>query len=51
MIYKQLPLDKIQKKTNKNTEDLSYISHLWTYKLLTFLSVLVIVGEISLFLV
>ena len=44
-------LDKIQKKTNKNTEDLSYISPLWTYKLLTFLSVLVIVGEISLFLV
>ena len=44
-------LDKIHKKTNKNTEGLSYISPLWTYKLLTFLSVLVIVGEISLFLV
>jgi len=44
-------LDKIQKKTNTNTEGLSYISPLWTYKLLTFLSVLVIVGEISLFLV
>ena len=44
-------LDKIHKKTNKNTEGLSYISPLWTYKLLTFLSVLVIVGEISLFLI
>ncbi len=39
-------LDKILKKTNINTEGLSYISPLWTYKILTFLSVLMIIGEI-----
>ena len=44
-------LDKIEKKTNINTEGMSYISPLWTYKLLTLISVLVIVGEISLFLI
>ena len=43
-------LDKIHKKTNFSTEAISYISPLWTYKLLTLLSVLMIVGEICLFL-
>ena len=44
-------LDKIDKKTNIRTEFISYISPLWTYKLLTMLSFLMIVGEIILFLV
>ena len=44
-------LDKIEKKTNISTKGMSYISPLWTYKLLTLLSVLMIVGEISLFLI
>ena len=44
-------LEKIEKKTNIRKEGISYISPLWTYKLLTFLSLLMIVGEISLFLV
>ena len=42
-------LDKIEKKTNINTRSITYISPLWTYKLLTLLSVLMIIGEISLF--
>ena len=44
-------LDKIENKTNISTEVISYISPLWTYKLLTILSFLMIVGEIILFLV
>ena len=44
-------LDEIEKKSNISTEGISYISPLWTYKLLTFLSVLMFIGEISLFLV
>jgi hypothetical protein len=44
-------LDKIQKKTNIKTEAITYISPLWTYKLLTWISVLMIVGEIILFMV
>ena len=44
-------LDQIEKKTNINTEGMSYISPLWTYKFLTLLSVLMIVGEIFMFLV
>ena len=44
-------LDKIEKKTNISTEKISYISPLWTYKLLTLISILMFVGEISLFLV
>ena len=43
-------LDQIEKKTNINTEGMSYISPLWTYKFLTLLSVLMIVGEIFMFL-
>ena len=43
-------LAKIQEKTNISTKAVTYISPLWTYKLLTSLSVVMIVGEISLFL-
>ena len=44
-------LDQIEEKTNINTKGMSYISPLWTYKLLTLLSVFMIVGEIFMFLV
>tara|TARA_B100001109_G_scaffold197862_1_gene164525 strand:- start:66 stop:572 length:507 start_codon:yes stop_codon:yes gene_type:complete len=44
-------LNEIEKKTNISTEGIYYISPLWTYKLLTLLSVLMFVGEISLFFV
>ena len=44
-------LDQIEEKTNINTEVISYISPLWTYKLLTLISVLMIVGELFMFLV
>ena len=36
----------IYKNTKINVDDISYISPLWTYKLLTFLSILIIIGEI-----
>ena len=36
----------IKKKTNLQIKELTYLSPLWTYKLLTFLSVLMILGEI-----
>ena len=36
----------VSKNTNIPTNDLSYISPLWTYKLLTFLSVAMVVGEL-----
>ena len=42
-------LDEIENKTNIRTKYISYISPLWTYKLLTMLSFLMIVGEIILF--
>ena len=41
-------LDRIEKKTNINIKNISYISPLWTYKLLTLLSVFMIFGEIIL---
>ena len=44
-------LDKIQKKTNIKTDAINYISPLWTYKLLTCISVLMIAGEIILFMI
>jgi len=44
-------LDKIENKTFISTKTISRISPLWTYKLLTLLSVLMITGEIILFLV
>ena len=42
-------LEKIKKKPKIKTERISYISPLWTYKLLTLMSVLMVVGEICLF--
>ena len=36
----------VSKNTGIVTKEMSYISPLWTYKLLTFLSILMIVGEI-----
>ena len=36
----------VDKNTKLKVEDLSYISPLWTYKLLTYLSILMIIGEI-----
>ena len=39
----------VEDKTNLNIDGLSYISPLWTYKLLTLLSVFMILGEIIAF--
>ena len=41
----------IEKKTKLNMEGISYISPLWTYKLLTCLAVFMILGEILAFIV
>ena len=41
----------ISKKTGLNVDGLSYISPLWTYRLLTLLSLLMIVGELIAFLI
>ena len=41
----------VSKNTGIPISEISYISPIWTYKLLTFLSVLMIVGEIFTFLV
>ena len=40
----------VSKNTGLITDELSYISPLWTYKLLTFLSFIMIIGEIFAFL-
>ena len=40
----------VSKNTGIVTKEMSYISPLWTYKLLTFLSILMIVGELFAFL-
>ena len=39
----------ISEKTNLQVEEISYLSPLWTYKLLTILSVLMVIGEIVAF--
>ena len=39
----------IKEKTKLNIDKLSYISPLWTYKLLTYLSIVMIMGEIIAF--
>ncbi len=39
----------VEEKTNLNVDGLSYISPLWTYKLLTYLSIIMIIGEIIAF--
>ena len=40
----------VSKNTGLNINEIDYLSPLWTYKLLTFLSVLMIIGEIFAFL-
>ena len=44
-------LEQIERKTKFKTEYINYISPLWTYRFLTTISVLTVVGEMSLFLV
>ena len=39
----------VQNRTKLNVDELAYISPLWTYKLLTYLSILMIIGEIIAF--
>ena len=39
----------VQDRTKLNVDELAYISPLWTYKLLTFLSILMIIGELIAF--
>ena len=39
-------IQMVSKRTNLKVEEISYISPLWTYKILTFLSILMIMGEI-----
>ena len=39
----------IEEKTKLNIDKLSYISPLWTYKLLTYLSIIMIIGEMIAF--
>ena len=41
----------VEEKTKLNIDGLSYISLLWTYKLLTFLSMFIVFGEIIAFIV
>ena len=43
-------LVNVSENTGIDISDISYISPLWTYKLLTFLSVLMVVGELFAFL-
>ena len=42
-------LSIVEKNTKLNINELSYISPLWTYKLLTLISVFMIIGEIAAF--
>ena len=42
-------INLVANKTNLNVKELSYISPLWTYKLLTFISIFMITGEIITF--
>ena len=39
----------IRKNTKLNVDEISYLSPLWTYKLLTFISVVMIIGELFAF--
>jgi hypothetical protein len=41
----------IKNKTKQNIIEITYISPLWTYKLLTTLSILMIIGEIIAFVI
>ena len=42
-------LSIVESKTKLNTDEVSYIAPLWTYKLLTYLSIFMIIGEIIAF--
>ena len=42
-------LSIVESKTKLNTDEVSYIAPLWTYKLLTYLSIFMIIGEIVAF--
>ena len=42
-------LKMVSDKTGLNLDEINYISPLWTYKLLTFLSIFMIIGEIIAF--
>ena len=42
-------LSIIEEKTKLNIDKMSYVSPLWTYKLLTYLSIFMIIGEIIAF--
>jgi len=44
-------LSIVSENTNISIDEISYISPLWTYKLLTFMSVLMIIGELFAFLI
>ena len=44
-------LSIVENKTKLNTNEISYISPLWTYKILTYISVLMIIGEIIAFII
>tara|TARA_Y200000002_G_scaffold375882_1_gene378881 strand:- start:78 stop:584 length:507 start_codon:yes stop_codon:yes gene_type:complete len=44
-------LSLVKDKTKLNIKEISYISPLWTYKLLTFISIIMIIGEIFAFVV
>ena len=44
-------LSIVSQNTNANVREISYISPLWTYKLLTTLSVLMVIGEIYAFVI
>ena len=39
----------VENKTKLNVDQISYISPLWTYKLLTYISIIMIIGEIVAF--
>ena len=39
----------VENKTKLNVNQISYISPLWTYKLLTYLSIFMIIGELIAF--
>ena len=41
----------VKNKTKLNVNQISYISPLWTYKLLTYISIIMIIGEIIAFMV
>ena len=44
-------LSIVEYKTKLNINEITYISPLWTYKILTYLSVLMVIGEIIAFVI